>query len=377
MINENREVVEKIVNELLHGKICTDTSIFSELYRIATWTNPYVDYAYVDDYSKKTIAIILYDNFNDNEIVKENTVKAISEFDMVINAYDVRSLNEANFYLQDIIRTRLNALPIAVVVYDSNGKVSPLNTISISEHKATKRTVKEQRSYWCWWRDGSHFEVATLLELSRKYNNEQGDIYTNLVYPEFFNLMIEGKTKKWDGTPRIKQYSKSSYKSEKQNYKIPMCQLGLWNVETGHITRKGESVLSIIEQYGADSKEYFDYLAKIILLDGKHLDLIKDLEDFQKNNMEIIPESSSEFFILFDDYMTRKNSIGTRKPTAQKTGAKKAYVRDEPKLWNKLGIVKLQGKSRYYKPYVGIEFDWNRINEILLTDIIGGSNEKI
>lgn len=65
--------------------------------------------------------------------------------------------------------------------------------------------------------------------------------------------------------------------------------------------------------------------------------------------------------------METKNSIGTRKPTAVKTGAKKAYVRDEPKLWNKLGIIIPSGKNRYYWPFKGIKFNWQKINEILMS----------
>jgi len=67
--------------------------------------------------------------------------------------------------------------------------------------------------------------------------------------------------------------------------------------------------------------------------------------------------------------------VGTRKPTAVKTGAKRAYVRDEPKLWNKLGILKTQAASRYFIPFVGIEFNWERINEILLSNVFGGADE--
>ena len=217
--------------------------------------------------------------------------------------------------------------------------------------------------------------MATLLELSYKYDNEPGDIYTKYVYPEFFNMMVEGKTQKWDGKPRAKSYTTSSYKAEKQNYKIPMCQLGFWDADTGHITDKGLTLLDVIRSYGSDSHEYFDCLAKIILIDGKHLDLVKDLEEFQKSNPAIIPETSSEFFVLFDEYMISKNSMGTRKPTAVKTGAKNAYVRDEPKLWNKLGIIKMQSAARYFRPFVGIEFNWDRINEILLSNVLGGTDE--
>lgn len=375
MDNDNRQAAEYIVNALLSNDLENGDYFSSSLRRIATWAKPFVDYAYIDSESGKTVAFVFCNEDFDEKLYTKRIVTVLSSFNAVIAAFDFQHLSESS-YLREALKTeRLLTLPIGIVVYDYSGKVLPIQKFSVPNNVAKKRTAKEQKSYWCWWRDSSHYEVATLLELSYKYDNESGDIYTNFVYPEFFNMMVEGKTQKWDGKPRVKSYTTSSYKAEKQNYKIPMCQLGFWDADTGHITDKGLTLLDVIKTYGSDSREYFDCLAKIILIDGKHLDLVKDLEEFQKDNPAIIPETSSEFFVLFDEYMISKNSMGTRKPTAVTTGAKNAYVRDEPKLWNKLGIIKMQSAARYFKPFAGIEFNWERINEILLSNILGGTDE--
>ena len=374
-MSQEYPIIDYIVDDLSKGIIETGNNYTNGLRRIATWYMKLVNYAYQDSETKKTVALLFRNDYDDNDTMLENAIKTLKDFDSLVCAFDLKSLNEANIFSEAIKSNHLERLSIGIVVYDVNNKISILQSYTLSRNVALKRTVKEQKSYWCWWRDGSQYEVADLLELSFKYDGEDGDIYSTRVYPEFFNMMISGKTKKWDGSARQKNYSPSSYKAEKQNYKIPMCQLGLWEVDTGHITDKGLTLLDVIRTYGADSNEYFDCLAKIILLDGKHLDLIKDLETFQKTKPEIIPESSTEFFILFDEFMMDKNSIGTRKPSAIKTGAKKAYVRDEPKLWNKLGIIRAQSPSRYYKPFKGIEFNWERINKILLSDVLGGYDE--
>ena len=107
----------------------------------------------------------------------------------------------------------------------------------------------------------------------------------------------------------------------------------------------------------------------MILIDGKHLFLIKDLVRFQTINRSIIPSTSEEFFILFEKFMAEKNILGTRKPSAVTTGAKKSYIRDEPKLWNKLGLFKLETSSRYYIPYKGIDFDYSKILNTLIIHI--------
>lgn len=369
MSEQHRTVVDNIIGQILNGSAVVPSS-FTSLRRVATWSIACADYAYQDLKSEKTIALIFFTG--DADTTKQNAIRTLNHFDSVLVCFDSNDLSDAYAFEQMLKLENLSSLPIGTIAFDGKGSISVLRHCVLSKTEAIKRSTKEQKSYWCWWRDSSHFEVATLLKLSLLHDNEEGDIYSTKVYPEFFGMMISGKTRMWNGKPRVKSYSEASYKSEKQNYKIPMCQLGLWDAETGHITSKGQFLLKIIDAFGEDSTEYLYTLAKMILVDGKHLDLIKDLEEFQLNNKSLIPESSSEFFILFEDYMTQRNSVGTRKPSAIKTGAKKSYVRDEPKLWNKLGIIKLQGPGRYYKSFFGIEFNWEKINKILLFSIPGG-----
>ena len=362
---EKREIVESV----LRMKENASAEGVGELTvrRIATWDMPIVEFAYQNINNNQTIAF-LFPNICENEYTWiQEVLNVLSSFDSCIVCISAPKLQDAHYLCDLIIERDLDSLKIAVLSYDSSGQIIVLKSYSQTSKTLKKRSKSEMKSYWCWWRDTSHYEVATLLELSESYDFEKGDIYTQKVYPEFFEMMINKQTKQWDGSPRNKKYSSASYKAEKQNYKIPMCQLGLWDAETGHNTLKGKILLEVSRNHGSDSKRFLNYLSKIILLDGKHLELIKDLDEFQKSYPELIPEFSADFFIMFDDYMVKRNSMGTRKPSAIKTGAKKSYVRDEPKLWNKLGIIIPSGKSRYYWPFKGLKFDWNRINEILLS----------
>lgn len=367
MEDSNRIIVDSMISELTR-----DSNVWSSFRRIATWNTSYVDYAFQDTVSQRNVALIFVNQFESVDDIKSKAIIVLNSFDSTLICFSSELINEANIFVDYLDDESLTVLPIGIAVYDNKLKCKIIKQIRFNKDRIIKRSSNEQKSYWCWWRDSSHFEVAALLKLSICYDDKQGDIYSEYVYPEFYNMMIDGKTKKWDGTPRKKSFSTSCYSAEKQNYKIPMCQLGLWDAKTGHITIKGRKLYSVVEKYGEESKEFFFSLAKMILVDGKHLDLIKDLDEFQKSCPELIPETSAEFFVMFDDYMLKKNSMGTRKPTAVTTGAKKAYVRDEPKLWNKLGIMKMQSSFRYFKPFKGIEFDWNKINEILLSNYIGG-----
>ncbi len=366
MTGDERKIVDYILENGMLVQIETTGAYSSFLKRIATWQNAWIKYAYQDNDTQKTLAILFAEDYENSTL--DYSLRAVQNYSGCLVCFDLNGLGEASDLVVELKNKNLDALPISVAVYDSECNISVLRKMQLPNNVGEARSSSEQKSYWCWWRDGSHFEVASLLKLSSSFDAEDGDIYTKYVYPHFFEMMINGETRKWDGKPRVKKYSQSSFKAEKQNYKIPMCQLGFWDADTGHLTSKGRKLLKLIEHYGVDSKEYFDALAKMILVDGKHLDLIKDLDEFQKGCPELIPETSAEFFILFDEYMMSKNSMGTRKPTAVTTGAKKAYIRDEPKLWNKLGIVIPYGAARYFQPFKGIDFNWKRINEILLSD---------
>ena len=116
--------------------------------------------------------------------------------------------------------------------------------------------------------------------------------------------------------------------------------------------------------YGPDSKDFLNALTYLILVDGKHLELIKKVEDFQKGN--VVPNDSNAFLISLENYLQILGCIGPRKPSAVKTGAKPSYVRDEPKLWNKLGLLEMKGKTQYFFPNEGYHFDWHVITEALI-----------
>ena len=85
-------------------------------------------------------------------------------------------------------------------------------------------------------------------------------------------------------------------------------------------------------------------LAYLILVNGKHLELIKIFEEYQSKSV-VLPEDSKNFLLGVETFLTSEGKIGTRKPTAVTTAAKVTYIRDEPKLWNKFQIMKLANKK--------------------------------
>lgn len=244
--------------------------------------------------------------------------------------------------------------------------------VSILRGITKTRTVKRltvatpaNDTFWCWWRELSQYEILELLSLSFQYNEEDGDIYTNHIYPDFWNELSAGKTKLWEGT--FRQPAAITRKNqEKQNYKIPLNQLGLWNSSTGKLTALGLKLLQIGKMYGANSQAFMSALAYLVLIDGKHLDLIKIVEDYQ--NANVIKSKQVDFLNDLENHLRASGFIGPGKPGAKKgtSTAKPSYVRDELKLWHKLGLVDMQNKKDYFFPNEGYRFNWHNISDVLV-----------
>jgi len=264
---------------------------------------------------------------------------------------------------------------IAVIGYDERTlEADPNNSIQLFKRIEDERTGEIiesnlSQTYWCWWRDISHYEVFQLLNILDKYSSETGDIYSNYAWPEFWSLMVNRQTKNWEGTPREKTDNDTNRRSEKQNYKIPLFQLGLIEQSEGRLTVEGYKLISIGKIFGLNSSIYIDYLTKLVLIEGKHLILIQDLENFKNQASASSLDNQEQFRIDFELYLENNNSIGTRKPGRTTTGNKVSYIRDEFKLWNKLGLIKSTG-MRYYVSGRGVEFNWSRITDILTKEFV-------
>lgn len=268
-------------------------------------------------------------------------------------------------YFNDILHSDvMSHAPISLFSYDpATFEVQILKGIK-EERKGAKITNSKEidKTFWCWWRDMSHYEVFDLLKLSFLYSEEDGDSYTNFIFPQFWKKLTQGETKNFEGEFRhIKDSSMGSYK---QNYRIPFEQLGLWTSKEGKLSDLGFKLLEIGKKYGPDSVNFKNALTYLLLTVGHHLDLIHIINDIQESYS--MTETSMEFKQLLDIELTERGLIGKRKPTAVKTDSKGSYVRDELKLWNKFDLLQCKN-GRYFDKDKGLTFNWQKITDVLTT----------
>ena len=295
----------------------------------------------------------------------------------------IPKFSKDNFPISDFViylinkRNEINQLPICIFDYDPKIPISSNNLFLrkkithkndyIFEKKDDKGRVKV---FWAWWRDLSNFEIYDILSLCKKYDKRKSeDIYTKYVWPEFKYKLESGKALTWEGIPRKRP---SIPPGEKQNYKIPLFQLGFINQDTGHLTQYGFRFLNLCEQVGPDSKIFMQALGNHILTEGKHMQLIDLIYYFQEKIMKEKKEfKSSEHKKLFDNYLVEVGQVPPweeRKPGRKTTDGKQHYIRDEFKLWNKLGFL-CNDKKKYFRDNYGLQFDWPKIIETYNFDI--------
>lgn len=336
--------------------------------RIGDWGWPRPDFVCLDDSNSSTYAL----EFKPPMQSKREYVCGLGQTITYLNHHTYGGLilpekADDGFPIADYIKGLLdsdvmNKCPISLFSYNQNYEVTILKAITEARVGARTRPTKDiDKTFWCWWRDMSHFEVFDLLTLSFIYSEYEGDTYTDYIFPEFWKRLISGKTKTFEG--QFRQVKESSMRSYKQNYRIPFEQLGLWSSKEGKLTDVGFNLLIIGKKYGADSANFKNALAYLLLTVGHHIDLIQTIHDIQRNF--IIPNNSLEFKQMLDGELTERGLIGKRKPTAVTTDRKGSYIRDEMKLWNKFGMINKRGND-YFFPNEGLDFNWERINEILI-----------
>lgn len=346
----------------------------SQIVRSADWDWPRPDYVCIDETLKSSYALEFKPPLQTKREYLTGLGQSLSYLQKhMYSGLIVPTVADDGYHIADFILQTLEASEfcnIAISLYSYNPSdvyagvtllkgIDKIRDTSVIKPISTDKT----ETFWCWWRDASQYEVYDLLELAFIYNEQEGDIYTEKIYPEFYERLVSKRTKGWDGKPRDKKRTKESYISEKQNYKIPLTQLELWN--EGHLTNLGFRMLEIGKKYGPNSEAFMNSLGYLILVNGKHLELIKLFEKYQASTDDI-PANAKRFAAYVGEYLTEQGCIGARKPSAVRTGAKE-YIRDEPKIWNKFGILKMATKRSYFFKEKGYKFNWHKISDLLIS----------
>jgi hypothetical protein len=332
---------------------------------VAYWPRP--DVAFEDKSTKATLAL----EFKPPNQTKREYITGLGQMITYLADFEFAGLvvpekSDDGFsiakYLKDVIASDLKDLPVVLFSYDKS--VSNLSVL----HKLKPRVVPlaaapagtRPRAFWAYWRELSNFDLYEILRIIDLSDTPSFDVSFGQFWKEFAS---KGKARTWEGALRKKKkLNAPSQTAERLNVFLAMRHAGLLGPD-GRLTSEGLELLRVGKVYGPDSVAFMNLLTRLILIEGRHLDLIFWVEERTRVIKSIDKQSSNEYVSALDKELVARGVI-----PPQKTDAKKAhFIRDEPKLWNKLGLLKRDGSTQYFHNGYGFVFDWRKIISVIDT----------
>jgi hypothetical protein len=309
-------------------------------------------------------------------------------------------------YLKDLFREKIeNKIAVGLVVYSVNNYKNVAIEVDVTTPNIPSTSTREDNpgNYWAAWRDVPPHQVWLLLDEAYKmgdYANRLEKVWQNFFDTYYFPpgnretiQPTESKIYMWDGINKllpfevkkkelrervqagqltveeairkIKQDASSRpeirdnlYKDYKKNAKNFLTHLGLWDDEA-HLTEVGFELHKVGKLHKPTSKYFQDFLAKVTLIEGKHLELINDIEKFTRNKLFQTKNDAIKDLL---DYFENNGYI-KKNPNRAQTGARK-FLQSEFQLWGKLCLANKEGAS-YFIPEKGFAFNWKEITRII------------
>ncbi|HUY35453.1 MAG TPA: hypothetical protein VMV69_22100 [Pirellulales bacterium] len=208
--------------------------------------------------------------------------------------------------------------------------------------------------FWAYWRDLSQHDLYMLLVLLDKKQctfDEAYDLY--------WKRRMARAARTWEGKPRKKPDATKSFASEQANDGLSMRHVALID-SSWRLTAEGYELLRTGKVYGPESQAFLSKLAQRVLLDGRHLELIFWIEETQRRLALADKQEHLQFRSSLDRELQGAGII----PHLPIATGKTTFLRDEPKLWNKLGLL-VTGPRSYFFPGEGYRFNWRQIVSVV------------
>ncbi|HJT35549.1 MAG TPA: hypothetical protein VJ783_26210 [Pirellulales bacterium] len=225
-------------------------------------------------------------------------------------------------------------------------------TVRLRAEKPPPIPRAERKVFWAYWRDLSPHDLFEILKLL-----DQKDQTFDEAYPLFWSRFRQrGKARTWEGKPRKRPTPGKRFSSELANDQLSLRHIGLIDSRK-RLTSDGYELLRHGKVYGPDSQSFRAALGRHILVDGRHLELIFWVEETQRLISAADKGDSTTFLRRLDEALEQAGII----PRIPAADGKPSFVRDEPKVWNKLGLLVRKSPERYFFEGEGYRFDWRRI----------------
>lgn len=147
------------------------------------------------------------------------------------------------------------------------------------------------------------------------------------------------------------------YKSYKKNFLPFIKHLTLWD-DNGNLTEDGLFLHRMGKIHSPTSETFKNYFAKILLFNGKHLDLILDVESMTRNKgFNVVDEA-------LDSILSQYVESGLFKPSpGSVTAGTGKFLKYERIIWGQLGLLNKESNTQFI-PNRGFLFNWGKITKL-------------
>jgi hypothetical protein len=352
------------------------TSAFSQsVHSTSARSWPLPDFVIVDEIQEKTTAA----EFKPPDQTKREYLTGLGQAVAYTRDFDhsilvTPSISDDGYPIGEHIQQVLDQdiavdLPIGLLQYEpadispSFPKFTVLRQVR-PRAQAPTHPASIENSFWAKWREASPQELGLFLEYLYEEGRKVDPVQSirDRAFDRLWVEMTQGRTRHWGGKPRKLTDGKQKVGWGK-NFRNFLAHLG-WTAGDGALTGDGLDALHIVHLYGGESQVFSDHLARAVLLAGKHLVLLNEINEFQDTAGGFDSENDwldGLELRLEDDGLLKRNPA---RHEAAERGSARQFLKAEKQLWRNLGLIVPRGK-RVYHPGRGFIFDWGRITSLL------------
>lgn len=270
-------------------------------------------------------------------------------------------------------------LPISLWSYDPSVVSPTVGTFTLRRFPAVRTGLPSapahlENSFYAKWREASPEELLTYLghifDEIRRPSALTGTI-RDRAFERVWNDMQAGLLHHWGGEIRNAANTNTNKEAWRKNYRNFLSHIG-WLEGSGVLTEAGFQGLRIGTKYDPFSVPFLDYLAKALLLDGKHLVLLRAINDFQESYSRKHGDFDADERPWLDHLETHLEDIGLLKRNPGRAGAAVAgsprgFFKAEKQIWKNLQLIVPYGPAAklVYHPRKGLRINWGRITDLI------------
>ena len=186
-------------------------------------------------------------------------------------------------------------------------------------------------------------------ELRKKINNQE------ISEKEALKIL---EKKSWS-----KNETDNNYRDYKKNHFNFMNHNNLWD-ENYNLTPLGNRFLERYEANISSPKKLVDEMAQILLVEGRHHNLIEEIREITlENNTDDILDNEEEYLKNIYGEMKKRGHVATN--PNRKSSSSRKYLQSEKQLWGRMGLIKKTSSNRYFFQNEGYIFNISRIEKLV------------